>query len=61
MAERNWRTSSYSGQHDCVEVALTPGVTAIRDSKDRDGGQVRVSAERWRSFLAGVKDGCYDT
>jgi hypothetical protein len=56
MPELNWRTSSYSDKVECVEVAVMPEATALRDSKDRDGRRLVVSAARWRSFLAHVKN-----
>lgn len=53
-----WRSSSHSGgSNNCVEVALLTGAIAVRDSKDRCGGCLVVSAIRWRAFLAGVKSG----
>jgi hypothetical protein len=32
-----WRKSTFSGNENCVEIALTPGGFAVRDSKDPDG------------------------
>lgn len=50
--QRAWRKSSYSAQHsNCVEVAPTPRVTAIRDSKDRMGGELHLSRTAWRAFI----------
>jgi len=50
-----WRKSSRSGtQTDCVEVAPFPGVTAVRDSKDRDGGELRVPRTVWRAFVRAI-------
>ncbi|MBA0125676.1 DUF397 domain-containing protein [Haloechinothrix sp. YIM 98757] len=53
-----WRTSSYSGgdgnNGDCVEVALAGSAVAIRDSKDRDSGRLRLSAAAWHAFLTGL-------
>lgn len=47
-----WRKSSYSGsQTDCVEVAPMPGAAGIRDSKNVDGGELRVPRTAWRSFV----------
>ena len=55
-----WRVSSCTGsQGNCVEVGTAPvdrvGVTiAVRDTKDRAGAVLRVSAEAWRRFIAGL-------
>ncbi len=51
--EYNWHKSSYSGdpQGNCVEVAELPdGTRLVRDTKDRDGGTLRFSADAWRRF-----------
>ncbi|MEV4759670.1 DUF397 domain-containing protein [Micromonospora sp. NPDC049559] len=53
-----WRKSSRSdnGGSACVEVAKNlPGVVAVRDSKDRDGGTLAFSPGAWRAFLGLVK------
>ena len=55
-----WRKSSYSGQYNCVEVALTSEIAAVRDSKDRAAGHFAVSARCWGSFVWRVKDGAFD-
>ncbi|GAA4859923.1 DUF397 domain-containing protein [Saccharopolyspora rosea] len=58
MTERTWRKSSRSGSvHNCVEVAMSPAATAVRDSKDPDGGMLHVSSAMWRSFLDAVRSG----
>ncbi len=61
MVEPHWRKSTRSGTQggDCVEVAVTPEVTAIRDSKDRNGADLRVPASSWKSFLSRVRAGRY--
>lgn len=47
-----WHTSSYSANGSaCVEVATAADVVLIRDSKDRDGPALAVSAPVWRTFL----------
>lgn len=47
-----WRKSSFSGsQTSCVEVAPMPSETGIRDSKNIDGGELRVPRSAWRSFV----------
>ena len=51
MSDFCWRKSSHSAGGngaDCVEVAFTPGVVAIRDSKAPAAGTLTVSAETWR-------------
>lgn len=60
MSEMVWRKSSYTVRDECVEVAKADDSAAVRDSKDPRGGQLRVSAGSWRSFLAGIKAGGYD-
>ncbi|MFI9641238.1 DUF397 domain-containing protein [Micromonospora sp. NPDC051925] len=50
-----WRTSTRSSTNggNCVEVADNlPGLVAVRDSKDRDGGVLTFTPAAWRSFVA---------
>jgi Domain of unknown function (DUF397) len=51
-----WRKSSYStgdgGQ--CVEVASADGVM-VRDTTDRDGAVLAVSADAWAKFTASLR------
>jgi hypothetical protein len=50
-----WFTSSWSKDNaDCVEVALDASV-GVRDTKDRNGGQLAVSGAEWTAFVAEVK------
>jgi hypothetical protein len=57
IRELRWWKSSRSGNQggNCVEVATTGAIWHLRDSKDRDGGQLTVSSVAWQSFLANVK------
>lgn len=58
MTDLVWRKSSRSGSATkCVEVAQAPGSIAVRDSKDPEGGQLRVEASQWGAFLKGLKGG----
>ncbi|MEU9240884.1 DUF397 domain-containing protein [Streptomyces sp. NPDC048385] len=52
--ELHWFKSSYSGSDggDCVEVAMTPGVVQVRDSKDTGRLSLRVPDTSWAEFLA---------
>lgn len=45
-----WRKSSFSddGGGSCVEVALAVEGAALRDSKNPDGGVLRVPVGAWR-------------
>jgi Domain of unknown function (DUF397) len=54
-----WRTSSYSGNNggDCVEVANTAPLIAVRDSKDPDGARLAFGREAWQAFAAKLKAG----
>jgi hypothetical protein len=56
-----WRKSSRSGgQGNCVEVADTPTVVGVRDSKDESGPVLVFARPEWRAFVAGVKAGDFD-
>ncbi|MFI2379369.1 DUF397 domain-containing protein [Streptomyces sp. NPDC018964] len=50
-----WFKSSYSGGTDgesCVELALTPGVVHVRDSKALEGPRLALGPEAWVRFVA---------
>ena len=52
-----WRKSSYSGGgNDCVEIAMAPAVTAVRDSKNADGPRLHFNSANWSAFLEGAKN-----
>lgn len=52
-----WRKSSYSGSEaNCVEVGNATGHVKVRDTQDRQGPSLTVSADTWRRFMAGIKD-----
>lgn len=54
MSTLAWFKSSYSDGEGgaCVEVATTPTVIHVRDSKDPDGPTLTFSADAWQSFTA---------
>jgi hypothetical protein len=54
LARATWRTASYTqGNGSCVEVAdLRGGRIAVRDTKDRTGPALVMTADTWRAFLA---------
>lgn len=52
----DWRKSTYSNANggQCVEVASN-GEVLVRDTTDRDGGTLSVTAEAWRAFARDIK------
>lgn len=52
--ELSWFKSSYSSSAsgDCVEIATRPDRVHVRDSKDRQGPQLRLSPAVWTDFLS---------
>jgi hypothetical protein len=59
MSQAAWRTSSRSGNTggDCVQVAYTANVVAVRDSKDRSGPVLAFDSHAWASFLGDLRAG----
>ncbi|WP_149260747.1 DUF397 domain-containing protein [Actinomadura sp. K4S16] len=45
---------------DCVELACVEHAVLLRDSKDRQGHQIRVNRSEFRRFLAHIKEGAHD-
>ncbi|MFF2507990.1 DUF397 domain-containing protein [Streptomyces sp. NPDC058067] len=53
-SELAWFKSSYSSdgnEADCVEVATTPGVVHVRDSKNAHGPRFAVGGPAWADFV----------
>jgi len=60
LSNAKWGKSSYSSSNggQCVEVARNlPGVVAVRDSKNPEGGALIFAPEEWTTFIAGIRDG----
>ncbi|MFF8838664.1 DUF397 domain-containing protein [Streptomyces sp. NPDC015130] len=53
----NWHKSTYSGNDNdaCVEVADNLPRVLVRDSKDRDRGELVVGPAAWGAFTASVR------
>jgi hypothetical protein len=53
----NWRKSSYSNPDggSCVEVAGGARSILVRDTTDRDGGTLAVTAGAWSRFISTIK------
>ncbi|MFA1542944.1 DUF397 domain-containing protein [Actinomadura monticuli] len=57
LVHATWRKSSQSGSQgaDCVEIAQTAEVVAVRDSKDPDGPVLTFGPRAWSAFLHHLK------
>lgn len=52
-----WRKSSCSSAHgNCVEVAESPGILDVRDSKNPTGPVLHIAAPAWQAFTNRVKE-----
>jgi hypothetical protein len=57
-----FKVSNYCRHGGCVAVgALQDGHIAVRDDKVKDGPLLVFTAAEWNSFVAGVKEGQFDT
>ncbi|MFF8284898.1 DUF397 domain-containing protein [Streptomyces albus] len=54
--ELAWWKSSYSGSGggNCVEVAQTPEMVHVRDSKEQCGPVLSVPSAQWAAFIEKV-------
>lgn len=62
IAHAYWRKSTRCSAEDsqCVEVAITDQVVAVRDSKDPFSPVLRFTFEEWEAFVSDVKIGSFD-
>jgi len=52
VPENAWKKSSKSGSDDnCVEVKIGADEVGVRDTKDRQGGQIDVPAAAWQAVI----------
>lgn len=59
LSRAQWfKSSSSSGQQDCVEVAfLDGGMVGVRDSKNPTGPALAFDSGAWGRFLGGLAAG----
>ena len=54
----NWRTSSASaGAGECVEIANSDPFVLARDSRDREGVVLELTAGQWFGLVRRIKNG----
>jgi hypothetical protein len=53
----DWRKSTYSSANggDCVETASGNHLVLVRDTADRSGTVLSISAEAWTAFTASLR------
>jgi hypothetical protein len=56
MTEPTWRKSSYSGEGNCVELSDQVGRVLVRDTQNRQGPVLTVSATAWREFVGQIQE-----
>lgn len=56
LSTPQWRKSSRStDQPNCVEVAITAGAVAVRDSKHPVGGTLIIPPPIWTAFTTALR------
>jgi hypothetical protein len=63
LSNAPWKKSTRSGNGgaSCVEVAITPDVVGVRDTKAHGNGPILTfEPAQWAAFVAGVKGGEFD-
>jgi uncharacterized protein DUF397 len=53
----DWRKSSYSGANggNCIEAAVSDSEILVRDTTNRDGGTLAITADAWRAFVGTLR------
>jgi len=53
-----WFKANGSGEGGCVEVAITPSVIGVRDTKDKGSGPIlSFDRQAWTSFVQDLHRG----
>ncbi|PSK99556.1 uncharacterized protein DUF397 [Murinocardiopsis flavida] len=55
--ELDWHKSSHSGANggDCVEIAETPDIVHMRDTRHRELGHLAFHTDAFTAFIADVR------
>jgi hypothetical protein len=56
-AQGQWRRSSRCSTGACVEVATGGDAVMVRDSKQPEGGNLRIDNVAWMSFITAISVG----
>ena len=56
-----WRIAKLCDTGQCVEIGTLGKSVLIRSSAGGDGSYVTLSRDEWQVFVAGVKDGDFDS
>ncbi|MFE1247049.1 DUF397 domain-containing protein [Streptomyces sp. NPDC058735] len=58
-SQLEWFKSSFSSGtngESCVELALTPGIVHVRDSKTTEGPRITFTPDTWAEFVPYVSE-----
>ncbi|MCW2882923.1 MAG: putative regulatory protein [Sphaerisporangium sp.] len=55
-----WRVARDCNTSNCVTVAVTDGMVALRDTKDPDSPVLLYTESEWQVFIDGAKNGEFD-
>jgi predicted secreted Zn-dependent protease len=56
----DWRTSSFTSNGNCVEIAAFGESLLVRNSNNRGGPVVQFTSIEWEQFIKGVYAGEFD-
>ena len=59
--EPTWRTCKRCEGGQCVQTGALGEAILVRSSDDQDGRYIALSLDTWQVFVAGVKDGNFDS
>ncbi|MFG1879725.1 DUF397 domain-containing protein [Sphaerisporangium sp. NPDC049003] len=55
-----WRVARDCNTSNCVAIAVTDGMVAVRDSKDPCSPVLLYTESEWQAFINGAKNGEFD-